>query len=291
MKVGFVSILGRPNVGKSTLLNSILDYKVSITSSKPQTTRDQIKGIYNDEDSQIVFIDTPGIHKPQQELSNNLNEASYSSVKDADVILFLTPINDDIGVGDKMIIEKIINKNPVAVITKIDESDPEKAKEKAALLKEMGFTDVIGTSVNIQQSVNHLIDFLKGKLNDGEPFYDREEITDKSMRFITKEIIRESVIERVSHEVPHSIGVLINDFEEPQFNSQDIYKIKAFIYVERNSQKGIVVGKDGSKIKEIGIDARQKIEEILGHRVHLELKVKENKNWTDDEAKIKKMGY
>ena len=147
MKVGFVAILGRPNVGKSTLLNKILDYEVSITSEKPQTTRDQIKGIYNDNSSQIVFIDTPGIHKPQQVLGERLNEASYSSVKDADLVLFLTPIDEPIGPGDKFILEKIANiKNKTAVITKIDVSDPEVAKTRALELKEKyGFKDVLGT--------------------------------------------------------------------------------------------------------------------------------------------------
>lgn len=289
MKVGFVAILGRPNVGKSTLLNKILDFKVSITSEKPQTTRDKIKGIYNDEDSQIVFLDTPGIHKPKQELSNNLNEASYSSIKDADLILFLTPIDEELGPGDKLIIEKIINKKPIAVMTKLDKSNPDVAKEKAQKLRALGFSEVLGTSEKIDNSIDHFIQFIKSKLPEGEPFYDREEITDQSMRFMTKEFIREAVIQRTTQEVPHSIGVMVEDFIEP--GEKDHFVIRAFIFVERNSQKGIIVGKDGSMIKEIGIDARQKIESMLGHKVHLNLKVKVNKNWTDNELEIKKMGY
>lgn len=291
MKVGFVSIVGRPNVGKSTLLNKILDYEVSITSSKPQTTRDQIKGIYNDNDSQIIFIDTPGIHKPQQALSENLNEASYSSVKDADIILFLTPLDEPIGPGDKMIIKKIIKKpNVVAVMTKLDKSDNEAAKVKALELRELGFDKIIGTSVEIKESIKAIISFLKEELPEGHTFYDADEITDKSMRFITKEIIREAVINRVTDEIPHSIGVLVEEYLEPE-TPDDKYIIRAFIYVERESQKGIIVGKQGNKIKAIGTEAREKLYNILEHKIYLDLRVKVKKNWTDNIHEIKKMGY
>lgn len=291
MKVGFVSIVGRPNVGKSTLLNHILDYEVSITSSKPQTTRDQIKGIYNDNDSQIIFIDTPGIHKPQQTLGENLNEASYSSVKDADLILFLTPLDEPLGPGDKMIIEKIIKKpNVVAVMSKLDKSDNDTAVAKAKELRELGFEKIIGTSVEIKQSIKEIINFLKEELPEGHPFYDADEITDKSMRFITKELIREATINRVNDEVPHSIGVLVEEFIEPQ-TPDDKYIIRAFIYVERESQKGIIVGKHGSMIKAIGTEAREKLYNILQHNIYLDLRVKVKKNWTEKIHEIKKMGY
>lgn len=289
MKVGFVAILGRPNVGKSTLLNKILDYEVSITSEKPQTTRDQIKGIYNDNSSQIVFIDTPGIHKPQQVLGERLNEASYSSVKDVDLVLFLTPIDEPIGPGDKFILEKIANnKNKTAVITKIDVSDPETAKTRALELKEKyGFKDVLGTSVMMKQSIDSIIDYLKEVLPEGMPFYPQEEVTDKSMRFIAKEIIRESAINNVKHEVPHSIGVLVNEFKE----EEKLFRINADIFVERESQKGILVGSEGKMIKTIGIIAREKMEKSFGVRIVLNLKVKVKKKWTDDESQIKLMGY
>ena len=291
MKVGFVSIVGRPNVGKSTLLNAMLDYEVSITSSKPQTTRDQIKGIYNDENSQIIFIDTPGIHKPKQELGNSLNEASYSSLKDADMILFLTPLDELIGPGDKMIINKIINKSNVfAVMTKLDKSDPETAKEKADDLKKLGFKQVIGTSIEIKESIKQIIEFIKENLEEGHRFYDVDEITDKSMRFITKEIIREATIKRVTDELPHSIGVMVEEYLEPE-TPEDKYVIRAFIYIERESQKGIIVGKDGKMIKSIGQDAREKLYNILNHNIYLDLRVKVKKNWTDNEHEIKRMGY
>lgn len=290
MKVGFVAILGRPNVGKSTLLNKIIDYKISIVSSTPQTTRDQIKGIYNDDDSQIVFIDTPGIHKPKQKLGNFLNEASYTSLKDADLVLFLQPIDEGIGTGDKSIIEKISHRKKVAVITKIDKGDVEIAKSKAAELKELGFDDVIGVSVEIKSSIEHLVSYLKENLPDGEPFYDREEISDEPLWFVTKEIIRESAIENVREEVPHSLGVMIDEFKEPE-NDEDPFNIRATIFVERESQKGILVGKEGKMIKEIGTTSRKKMMDMLGQKVNLNLRIKVNKNWTDDDQQIKRMGY
>lgn len=290
MKVGFVSILGRPNVGKSSLLNRILQYKVSITSSTPQTTRDQIKGIYNDEDSQIIFVDTPGIHKPKQKLGEVLNESSYSSLKDADVVLFLQPADEEIGPGDRHIIEKLKNKGAVAIITKLDKSNEETVKTKALELKELGFEDVLGVSIDMQGSIDHLIEYLKAHLNEGIPFYDREDLTDMSMRFIAKETIRESAIENTKDEVPHSIGVEIEEFKEPT-EERPLTSISAIIYVERESQKGILVGKQGSMIKKIGMASRLKLEEATGEKIYLNLKVKVNKNWTNDEKQIKKMGY
>ena len=290
MKAGFVAILGRPNTGKSTLLNKILNFKVSITSSTPQTTRDQVKGIYNDEDCQIVFIDTPGIHKPKQKLGDSLNEASYSSMKDADLILFLQPIDELVGPGDKMIIEKIKTDKKIALITKLDKGDPEQAKERAEELKQLGFKDVLGTSKDINQSIDHLLKFIKEKLPEGEAYYDREEITDVSMRFIAKEIIRESAIELTEEEIPHSIGVLIDDFKGPE-SEDDLFEINSTIFVERNSQKGIIIGKDGKMIKNISTNSRKKLEDVLDHKVFLRTRVKVNKNWTEDIKQIKKMGY
>ena len=291
MKVGFVSIVGRPNVGKSTLLNHILDYEVSITSPKPQTTRDQIKGIYNDEDSQIIFIDTPGIHKPQQTLGRVLNESSYNSVKDADLIMFLTPLDEPLGPGDKMIINKIINRpNVVAVMTKLDKSDPDTAKSKANQLKELGFRNIVGTSIEIKESISEIIRFIKDEIPEGHPFYERDEVTDKSMRFIAKEFIREAAIRKVNDEVPHSIAVMVEEFIEPTPES-DKYTIRAFIFVERNSQKGILVGKNGDMIKRIGIEARERLYKMLNHSIYLDLRVKVKKNWTDNDSEIKKMGY
>ena len=289
MKVGFVSILGRPNVGKSSLLNKILNYEVSIISSVPQTTRNQIKGIYNDHDSQIIFIDTPGIHKPKKSLGKTLNFFSFSTIKNVDIILFLTPVNEKIGLGDKIIIEKIINFNKVAIVTKIDKLSSEKTMlKKVNELKKIGFKDVLATSINVGDSIKKMIDFLKEKLPVGKPFYETDAITDKSVSFIVKEIIREAAIKKVRDEIPHSIGILIEEFLEPSKNHQK-HVIRAFIYVERESQKVIIIGKEGKVIKNIGIEARKKIRNVLKNDLYLDLRVKVKKNWTNDEAEIKKI--
>ena len=277
MKVGFITIVGRPNVGKSTLLNKILEYKVSITSDKPQTTRDQIKGIYNDEDSQIVFIDTPGIHKPKQKLGESLNESSYKSLKGVELVLFLQPIDDLIGPGDQFVMDKISNNKRAAVITKIDKSNQDDVEVRVKELKALGFDQVIATSVEIDESIASLINFLKEHLVEGEPFYERDDITDKSMRFIAKEIIRESAINMTRDEIPHSLGVEIEEFIEPK-TAEDQIKITATIHVERDSQKGILIGHKGSMIKKIGSSARRKLKYNFNQRVHLELRIKVNKN-------------
>ncbi len=290
MKVGFIALVGRPNVGKSTLLNKVLDYKVSITSDKPQTTRDQIKGIYNDDDSQIIFVDTPGIHKPKQTLGDSLNSASYRAIKDVELVLFLQPADEAIGPGDRKIIETIGGHKKAAVITKVDKSDPEEVKLKVDELKELGFDDVLATSVEISASIDSLIGFLKENLTEGPRFYEDDTITDKSMRFIAKEIIRESAINFTKEEVPHSIGVEIDEFKEPTEEGEQI-KIMATINVERDSQKGILVGKGGSMIKKIGQSARRKMAYTFDNRIHLDLRIKVNKNWTNKPSEIVKMGY
>ena len=287
MKVGFVSIIGRPNVGKSTLLNRILDYKLSITSATPQTTRDQIKGIYNDPESQIVFIDTPGIHKPKQKFGESLNSASLRSIKDAEVVMFLNPIDEKLGPGDQFIMDKIRVQKATAVITKIDVSDQEEVNARAMELKALGFKHVVAVSVNIMESIEKLVVFLKGELPEGVPFFPTDDITDVSMRFIAKEMIRESAIENTREEVPHSLAIEITEYLE----DEDICRIHATIHVERNSQQGILIGHRGSMIKTIGMDARKKLEAILGEKVYLQLRVRVNKNWTTNPQEIIKMGY
>ena len=289
MKVGFVAIVGRPNVGKSSLLNSILNYKVAITSDKPQTTRDQIKGIYNDEDSQIVFIDTPGIHKPKQTLGESLNDSAYKSLKDVELVLFLQPVNEDIGPGDKLIIERIGEKNRAAVVTKIDTSNEKEVVNKVNQLKKLGFKTVVATSTDIKESITSIISFIKEHLEEGPAYYDREQITDRSMRFMAKEAIRESAIDLTKHELPHSIGVVIEDFNEG--DGTNGFQISASIYVERDSQKGILVGRNGSMIKKIGITARKSLSYAFDQNIRLDLKIKVKKNWTSDPAEIIKMGY
>ncbi|MCC3161028.1 MAG: GTPase Era [Mollicutes bacterium PWAP] len=289
-KSGFVAVLGRPNVGKSSLVNSFIGFKVSIISSTPQTTKNQIKGIYTTDEMQIVFIDTPGIHKPQQKLGEYLNKQSYSSLKDSEWILFLTPINDEIGKGDKLIIEKLNLSKTAAIISKIDESNEKDVIAKVEKLKELGFQDVLAYSVSIPESKKALEKYLKEKLPEGVSYFPEDEITDKNLRFIASETIRESAINFTSQEIPHSIGVRIEVFKEPE-NEGEKYHIEATIFVERESQKGILVGKNGSMIKKISTDARIKLKNELNHPVFLKNKVKVKKNWTNKPDLFKELGY
>ncbi|MGY6171992.1 GTPase Era [Candidatus Mycoplasma pogonae] len=291
MKVCFVSIIGRPNVGKSTLLNQILDYDLSIISNKPHTTRDQINGIYNEEDYQIVFIDTPGIHKAKYKIGEVLNQQSFESLKDVDLVLFLSPANEEIGKGDLLIIGKIQDiKNKIAVITKVDleKDNREKLDAKAALLKTYGFETILGISSKYKATINDLIAEIKKHTYESEPFYNTEYVTDKSISFIAKEVIRESAIKLLQDEMPHSIAVVIDSFEE---HEDQPYKIYATIYVARESQKGIVIGKNGALIKKIGQNARYKLSQQFGHHVILFTNVKVNKSWVNEEKQIKRMGY
>ena len=287
MKVGFVTVIGRPNVGKSSLLNEILNYKLSITSSVPQTTRNQIKAIYNDDESQIIFLDTPGIHRPKQKLGETLNKVAFRTIKDADFNLFLSPINEKMGPGDSFIIKNLDMNKSAAIITKIDLGNIKTADQKVNILKELGFKHIIATSIKKRKSIEDITKFLKNHLKEAKPFYAREDITDVSIKFIAQELIRESAIEKTREEVPHSLAIQIHEFNETENKTV----IKAIIYVERNSQKGILIGKDGMMIKTIGKASRNKIEKMMETKVHLDLKIKVAKNWTNKQDKIKKMGY
>lgn len=289
MKVAFVSIIGRPNVGKSSLLNTILDYPVSIVTNVAQTTRDQIMGVYNEEGYQIVFVDTPGIHKPINKLSEVLNKNAYESVKDVDCLLFLSPVNEAIGEGDKLILEKIKKvENKIALISKIDlAKDPQVLASKIKELQAYGFNKILSTSANDKKSTIELVQELKKYTTEGQPYYDTDYITDKPLRFIAKEIIRESAINLLREELPHSIAVEIADFIE----EEDCMTIDAIIYVKKASQKGMLIGKNGSMIKEIGTAARKKMMNQFNTKVILNTKVKIANKWVDDIKSLKKFGY
>ena len=288
-KVGFVSILGRPNTGKSTLINAIMKTELSIITPTPQTTRDRIKGIYNDDESQIIFIDTPGIHKPVQKLGDSLNNRSYMSIQEADINLFLSPINEEIGKGDELILQKLLPENTICIISKIDLSNESKAKGKAQEFKDKGFQNVLGVSSEWDTSIVHLITFLKERLKEGHPFYE-DEWTDKSTSFFIKEIIRESIINNTSDEVPYSVGVLIRNYDNTK-KMKNVTIISANIYVARESQKGIIIGKNGTMIKTIGTSSRIKIENMLGEKIFLDLSVKVMKNWYNKLNNLEKLGY
>lgn len=290
MRSGFVSLIGRPNVGKSTLLNSIVGKKVAITSSKPQTTRNIIQGIYNEKDTQIVFVDTPGIHKPNHKLGTYLNKQAYYSIEDVDVILFLVDVTQSLGTGDKFVLERIktVNKPVILIINKIDKIPREKILEKINEYKELyDFKEIIPVSALKKDNVKEVVKVLKEYLPDAVQFYDENTITNKSVEFLMGEIIREKVFELTEEEIPHSITCYIENVEKNKNN----YVLNGVIVVDRDSIKRIIIGKQGSKIKEIGILARKDIEELLGKTVYLELYVKTVKKWRDKDKYLAEFGF
>lgn len=285
-----VLLIGRPNVGKSTLLNKILNYEVAIVSKFAQTTRDQIKGIYNDDEYQLVFLDTPGMHKGQNLLSRRLNQKAIESLSSADLILFLTPANDEFGRGDNYILNLVKEtKTPtIIVLTKIDlAKDKSLMNNKIETLKKMGIKDIFGVGFDYDQSYIDLLNEIKKYAIEQEVEFEDDIFTDSSMRFLAKEIIRESALSKLYDELPHSIAVEIDDFKE----QENLFEIYATIYVKKESQKGILIGKNASMIKNISIDARQKMQRIFNSRIFLNIGVKVSEDWVNDENKIKKLGY
>lgn len=280
-KSGFVAIVGRPNVGKSTLLNKILGQKIAIATDKAQTTRKRIKGIYTNEQGQIVFIDTPGVHKPLDKLGEFLMEEAKYSIPDADLVLFLVDVSEPAGAGDKWIVENLLKgcKIPVIIVlNKVDKlKDPIK-KEQNLLTYKLLFDKNMPTakiSAQTGRNLDTLISTIIRKLPDGDPIYPEDELTDETMRSIAQEIIREKILINTKDEIPHSVAVIIERYEE----TDEIDRIFAVIHVEHESQKGIMIGKKGSMLKTIGTQARQELEKMLEKKVYLELNVKVSKDW------------
>ena len=280
-KSGFVAILGRPNGGKSTLLNTILGQKIVIATDKAQTTRKRIKGIYTTEEGQIVFVDTPGIHKPLDKLGEFLIDEVKSSVPDADVILFLVDVSEPAGAGDKWIAQNILKevKKPVIIVlNKVDKiKDPVKKEMNLLTYKTLFDQNLPTAKISAQtgRNIDTLISTIMRKLPDGPPIYPPDEVTDESMRSIAQEIIREKILTNTQDEIPHSVAVIITKYEE----KEAIDRIFADIHVEQESQKGIMIGKKGQKLKTIGTQARMELEKVLDKKVYLELNVKVTKNW------------
>lgn len=290
MKSGFVSLVGRPNVGKSTLLNSIIGKKVAITSNKPQTTRNIIQGIYNDNDSQIVFVDTPGIHKPQHKLGNYLNRQAYYSIDDVDIIAFLVDVTEDLGKGDLFVLDKIkqSNKPVILIINKVDKIPKEKVLLKIDEYKDLyDFADIVPLSALKKDNVDALIKVLKNYLPDNIEYFAKEDYTNVRMEFLLKEIVREKVFRLTDDEVPHSITCVTEQIKK----DKNRYIINISIIVDRDSLKKIIIGKQGSRLKEIGMLARQDMEELLGAKVYLELFVKTIKKWRDKEKYLQEFGF
>lgn len=278
-KSGFVSIIGRPNVGKSTFMNRVIGHKIAIMSDKAQTTRNKIQGVMTREDAQIIFLDTPGIHKPKHKLGDYMMRVAKNTLSEIDAIMFMVNVNEDIGRGDEYIMEMLKNvKTPVfLVLNKIDLVHPDALMPKIEKYKTyMDFTEIVPISALEGLNVDHFIDVLKDYLPEGPKYYPDDQISDHPEQFVVGEIIREKILHLTSEEIPHAIGVNVDRMIK---ESEERVRIEATIFVERDSQKGIVIGKGGKKLKEVGKRARRDIEMLLGSKVYLELWVKVQKDW------------
>lgn len=292
MKSGFVAIIGRPNVGKSTLLNQILGQKIVITTDKAQTTRKRIKGIYTNKEGQIVFVDTPGVHKPLNKLGEFLLDEAKIAVPDADVILFLVDGSESAGKGDKWIAQHLLQtKIPIVIVmNKVDKvKKPEKVEENLLSYKTLFEENlpVVRISAKTGRNIDTLMNNIFKKLPEGEALYPEDVVTEETMRDVTEEIIREKILLNTSDEIPHSVAVKVTNYQE----KEEIDKIYATIYCEQKSQKGILIGKGGSLLKKIGTEARLELEKILEKKVYLQLEVKVEKDWRKKQNILKNFGY
>ena len=292
MKSGFVAIIGRPNVGKSTLLNQILSQKIVITTDKAQTTRKRIKGIYTNKEGQIVFVDTPGVHKPLNKLGEFLLDEAKIAVPDADVILFLVDGSESAGKGDKWIAQHLLQtKIPIVIVmNKVDKvKKPEKVEENLLSYKTLFEENlpVVRISAKTGRNIDTLMNNIFKKLPEGEALYSEDVVTEETMRDVTEEIIREKILLNTSDEIPHSVAVKVTNYQE----KEEIDKIYATIYCEQKSQKGILIGKGGSLLKKIGTEARLELEKIVEKKVYLQLEVKVEKDWRKKQNILKNFGY
>lgn len=295
MKSGFIGIIGRPNVGKSTLLNAILGEKIAITTDKPQTTRNSIRGIFtrvngDDDDCQMIFIDTPGIHKPKNKLGGFMTEMAINTFKEVEVIVFIVDDEISAGPGDKYIVDLLaqVDTPKILVINKIDQLEPDKFKRIYETYTAMGiFHEVMGISALDGKNVEALLGKIEALLKEGPMYFPEDMVTDHPERFIVSEIIREKVLLYLNEEVPHGVAIELESYKE----EPNITRIGAVIYCEKKSHKGIIIGKEGKKLKGIGKSARIEIEGLLGTKVFLELWVKVKENWRDSDFALNSFGY
>ncbi len=292
MKSGFVAIIGRPNVGKSTLLNQILGQKIVITTDKAQTTRKRIKGIFTNEEGQIVFVDTPGVHKPLNKLGEFLLDEAKIAVPDADLILFLVDGSDAAGKGDKWIAQHLLQtKIPIIIVmNKVDKiKKPEKVEENLLSYKTLFEENlpVVRISAKTGRNIDTLMKNIFKKLPEGEALYPEDVVTEETMRDVTEEVIREKILLNTTDEIPHSVAVKVTNYQE----QEEIDRIYATIYCEQKSQKGILIGKGGSLLKKIGTEARLELEKIVEKKVYLQLEVKVEKDWRKKQNILKSFGY
>lgn len=290
-KSGFITIIGRPNVGKSTFLNRVIGQKIAIMSDKAQTTRNTIQGVLTTEDAQIVFIDTPGIHKPKHRLGDFMVKLAENTLNEVDAILFMINAEEGFGRGDQYIIDRLerVKKPVYLIINKIDRIHPDKLFQLITEYKDkFDFKGIIPISALEGNNVTHLLEVLTDQLPEGPQYYPKDQVTDHPERFIISELIREKVLHHTREEVPHSIAVVIEKIEK---NPDEKVLIQANIIVERSTQKGIIIGKQGSMLKKIGHQARRDIERLLGNKVYLELWVKVKKDWRNQERYLSEFGF
>ncbi|WP_413362788.1 GTPase Era [Lysinibacillus sp. 3P01SB] len=292
-KSGFISIIGRPNVGKSTFLNRVIGQKIAIMSDKPQTTRNKVQGVLTQSGSQMIFIDTPGIHKPKHKLGEFMLKVAKNTLREVDVIMFMVNAEQKIGKGDEFILEMLEgNKTPVfLVINKIDQIHPDELVDIIASYKDKyPFAEIVPISALQGNNVENLLSAIEKYLPEGPQYYPADQVTDHPERFIISELIREKVLHLTREEIPHSIAVVIDKIKRDEEN-QDKIRVQATIMVERDSQKGIVIGKRGALLKEVGIKARKDIEMLLGSKVYLELWVKVQKDWRNKQTHLRDFGF
>jgi len=290
MKSGFVSLIGRPNTGKSTLLNTLINQKIAITSNKPQTTRNIIQGIYNDEGYQIIFVDTPGIHKPLDRLGKVLNKEAQSLTKDVDLILLLVDAKDGLGSGDKKIIASLqsLEVPVILVLNKIDKMTDNEIIMAINDYKDLyDFVEIVPISALVNYNVDRLLAVIKKYIHEPMRYFDEDMITTSTMNFLVSEFVREKIFRMTEEEIPHSITCITSKYEE----KSKIVNITVDIIVDRDSIKKIIIGKQGSLLKAVGIEARKDIENLVGKKVYLELYVKTIKNWRDKERYLNDLGF
>jgi GTP-binding protein Era len=294
---GFVCFVGRPNTGKSTLMNALVGAKVAITSNRPQTTRHAIRGIVHRDDFQIVLVDTPGLHRPRTLLGKRLNDLVRDTYGEVDVIGLCIPADEPIGPGDRWIVQQIRAVAPrtalVVVVTKIDRVPKAKVAEQLAAVGELvadAAADIVPVSAVTGDQIDVLIEVLAAKLPPGPAFYPEGELTDEPEEVLMAELIREAALEGVRDELPHSLAVVIDEVS-PRPDRDDLIDVHAILYVERDSQKGIVIGKGGARLRDVGTAARTQIEKLLGTKIYLDLRVKIAKNWQRDPKQLGRLGF
>ncbi|GGH45088.1 GTPase Era [Paenibacillus silvae] len=290
-KSGFVAIIGRPNVGKSTLMNQVIGQKIAIMSDKPQTTRNKIHGVYTSEEKQIVFLDTPGIHKRQSKLGDYMNETALNTLGEVEAALFLIDASEGMGGGDRYIAEQLksVRTPVILVMNKIDKIAPEALLPLIEEYRKLhDFAEIVPVSAMLGSNVSTLLEQIGKYLPEGPQYYPDDQVTDHPEQFVCAELIREKILQMTREEVPHSIAVTIEDMK---VQDNGVVYISAVIFVERDSQKGIIIGKQGALLKEVGKRARQDIQNLLGSRIFMDLWVKVKKDWRNQDRVLRDLGF